>query len=150
MTASLVQIDDTTNQCKSSKHVNHHRVQDFLEKHMGMRLEEMRRLSQLSPEAREGQSLSGAHLPPRGFYQLKSRGQAQKPATREIRCCGLPVWWQLQPSGHNSSASDLQQISVESDLAASSSDEPRVTDLESQEQTAKSAVASSTQGTYGG
>ena len=125
-------------------------LQEVLETHMDMRLEEMRRLSQLSPEAREGQSLSGAHLPPRGFYQLKSQGQTNKPATREIRCFGLPVWWQLQPSGPNSSASDLQQISVESDLAASSSDEPGVTDVESQEHTAKSAVALRTQGSYSG
>ena len=119
---------------------------------MGMRLQEMRRLSQLSPEAREGQSLNGAHLPTRGFYQLKSRDQVNKPATQEMRCCGLPVWWQLQPSSHDSSALDLQQISVESDIAASSSDEPMVTNLESesQERPAKSAVAFPAQGTHDG
>ena len=117
---------------------------------MGMRLQEMRRLSQLSPEAREGQSLNGAHLPTRGFYQLKSRDQVNKPATQEMRCCGLPVWWQLQPSSHDSSALDLQQISVESDIAASSCDEPVVTDLESQERPADSAVAVPSEGSYGG
>lgn len=64
---------------------------------MGMRLEEMRRLSQLSPEARQGQSLTGAHMPTRGFYQIKS-----KQAVRQTSCWGFPLGWQLHRESHDS------------------------------------------------
>ncbi len=103
-------------------------LQDLLEKRMGMHLDEMRHLSQLSPEAREGQSLTGAHLPARGFYKIKSSGKVQKPAVQEISCCGFPVWWQMQASGHDSSTTDLRHVSIESEVAAgASADKPVMT-----------------------
>ena len=63
---------------------------------MGMRMDEMLYLSRMSPEAREGLSLTGAHMPTRGFYQVadvKSPGAS---------CCGFPLWWRKQPAGHGS------------------------------------------------
>ena len=79
-------------------------MQEQFERQMGMRLGEMRRLSQLSPEAREGQSLTGAHMPTRGFYQIKS-----KQAVRRISCWGFPLGWRLQRDSHNNAASDSSQ-----------------------------------------
>ena len=89
---------------------------------MGMRLDEMRRLSQLSPEAREGQSLTGAHLPPRGFYKLNSNGNERITTS----CCGVPVWWQMQDASHASGAADLQHVSGESEIAATSAEDQGV------------------------
>ena len=79
-------------------------MQEQFERHMGMRLEEMRRLSQLSPEDREGQSLTGAHMPTRGFYQIKSR-----PAVRQISCFGFPLGWRLQCDSRDNSATASPQ-----------------------------------------
>lgn len=70
---------------------------------MGMRLEEMRHVSQLSPEARQGQSLTGAHMPTRGFYQIKS-----KQAVRQT-CWGLPLGWRLHRESHDSTVKDSPQ-----------------------------------------
>lgn len=80
---------------------------------MGMRLEDMRRLSQLSPEAREGQSLAGAHMPTRGFYQIKS-----KQAVRQISCCGFPLGWRLQRDSHDTTATGSPQADGVSGLDA--------------------------------
>lgn len=89
---------------------------------MGMRLDEMRRLSQLSPEAREGQSLSGAHLPPRGFYQLNSDGNRKGSSS----CCGVPGWWQMQHMSRAGGAADLQHVSGESEIVATSAEDQGV------------------------
>lgn len=87
--------------------------QEQFERHMGMRLEEMRRLSQLSPEAREGQSLTGAHMPTRGFYQIKS-----KQAVRQISCCGFPLQWRLHHDSRDNTASGSPQADDVSGLDA--------------------------------
>ena len=86
-------------------------MQEQFEKQMGMRLEEMRRLSQLSPEAREGQSLAGAHMPTRGFYQIKS-----KQAVRQISC--FPLGWRLQRDSHDTTATGSPQADDVSGLDA--------------------------------
>lgn len=87
--------------------------QEQVKRHMGMRLEEMRRLSQLGPEAREGQSLTGAHMPTRGFYQIKS-----KQAVRQISFCGFPLQWRLHRDSHDSTASGSLQADDVSGLNA--------------------------------
>ena len=97
-----------------------------MELRMGMRIEEMRRLSQLSPEERAGQSLTGAHLPPRGFYQIRP----QNADTHHISCFGLPFWLRTQSLVPDSSGSGLQRVSADSQLATSSLDEPLVIDID--------------------
>lgn len=93
-------------------------LQEVLEDEMDMHLEDMRRYSQLSPEERAGQSLRGAHLPVRGFYQLKSIYKAQKQVAPRPSFLGLPLWW-LRPSvGQDSTASsDMQSADIQSNLA---------------------------------
>ena len=88
---------------------------------MGMRLDEMRRLSQLSPEAREGQSLTGAHLPPHGFYQLNSGNERISSS-----CCGVPVCWQMQHASHGGATADLQHVSGESEVGATDAEDEGV------------------------
>lgn len=80
---------------------------------MGMRLEEMQHLSQLSPEARQGQSLTGAHMPTRGFYQIKS-----KQAVRQTSCWGFPSGWRLHRESHDSTVNDSAQTDDVSGLDA--------------------------------
>ena len=112
-------------------------MQEQLEKHMGMRLEEMQRLSQLSPQAREGQTLTGAHMPTRGFYQIKS-----KQTVTDIGCCGLPLWWRLQPELHDNNASGLPQVNDVSGLdALDTQDSHVVIDIDSEELHSEDAAA---------
>ncbi|KAL0026556.1 hypothetical protein WJX77_006522 [Trebouxia sp. C0004] len=47
-------------------------LKDLLEIHMGMQLDQMQRLAQLSPAARILENLPGAHMPARGFYRIKA------------------------------------------------------------------------------
>ena len=48
-----------------------HFMQDLLEVHMGMQLDQMQRLAQLTPASRVLKNLPGAHMPARGFYRIK-------------------------------------------------------------------------------
>ena len=80
---------------------------------MGMHLEEMRHLSQLSPEARQGQSLTGAHMPTRGFYQIQS-----KQAVRQNSCWGFPLGWRLHRESHDNTVNDSLRSDDVSGLGA--------------------------------
>ena len=109
---------------------------------MGMRMDEMRRLSQLSPEAREGQSLTGAHLPPRGFYKLNSNGNEKGSSS----CCGFPIWRQMPHASHARGAANLQHVSSESEVVATDAeDQDMVVEVATEELSDEQAAASSTQ-----
>lgn len=106
---------------------------------MGMRMDEMRRLSQLSFEAREGQSLTGAHLPPRGFYRLNSNGNEKGSSS----CCGFPLWRQVPPA---SGAANLQHVSGESEgIATDAEDQDTVVEVATEQLSDEHAAASATQ-----
>lgn len=105
---------------------------------MGMRMDEMLELSQLSPEAREGQSLTGAHMPMRGFYQVadvKSPGAS---------CCGFPLWWRKQPAGRGSGGLHVPHESEHAET--SSEDKPEQLDVQSEETQGDRAVPLSAPG----
>ena len=101
-------------------------MQAVLERHMGMHLSDMQRLSQLSPEEREGQTLTGAHLPPRGFYKIKSEAKIRKQASRQLTWCGIPLWWRMPLPVADSSVSDLHHVSADTELAEAASGEQSV------------------------
>ena len=63
---------------------------------MGMNLADMRLFAELSPGERPREGLAGAHLPPRGFYRVKtvSRDQLQAAnATRSMTMVSKPWFW---------------------------------------------------------
>ncbi len=122
-------------------------VQAVLERHMGMRLTEMQRLSQLSPEEREGQTLTGAHLPTRGFYKIKSEAKIQKQASRQLTWCGISLWWRMPPPVPDSSVSDLHHVSADTELAeAASDDQSVVIEVKSEELLGAEPAAAQSQG----
>ncbi len=123
-------------------------VQAVLERHMGMRLAEMQRLSQLSPEEREGQTLTGAHLPTRGFYKIKSEAKIQKQASRQLTWCGIPLWWRIPLPVPDSSVSDLHHVSADTELAeAASDDQSVVIEVKTEELRGAEPAAAESQGT---
>ncbi len=123
-------------------------VQAVLERHMGMRLADMQRLSQLSPEEREGQSLTGAHLPTRGFYKIKSEAKTQKQASQQLTWCGIPLWWRTPLPGPDSSVSDLHHVSADTELAEAASDNQSVViEVKSEELLGAEPAKAESQGT---
>ncbi|DBA74569.1 TPA: hypothetical protein ACH3X2_009444 [Trebouxia sp. C0005] len=122
--------------------------QALLENQMGMRFTEMQCLSQLSPEEREGQTLTGAHLPTRGFYKIKSEAKIQKQASRQLTWCGIPLWWRVPLPVPDSSVSDLHHVSADTELAeAASGDQPVVIEVKSEELLGAEPAAAESQGT---
>ncbi|KAA6428794.1 MAG: hypothetical protein FRX49_01669 [Trebouxia sp. A1-2] len=120
----------------------------LLENQMGMRFTEMQCLSQLSPEEREGQTLTGAHLPTRGFYKIKSEAKIQKQASRQLTWCGIPLWWRVPLPVPDSSVSDLHHVSADTELAeAASGDQPVVIEVKSEELLGAEPAAAESQGT---
>lgn len=118
------------------------RLQEVLETHMGMRMDEMLYLSRLSPEAREGQSLIGAHMPTRGFYQV---ADVKSPGTS---CCGFPFWWRKQPAGHGRGG---LHVPHESEHAKTSSeDKPEEFDVQLEESQGNRAAPLPVQGLHDG
>ena len=105
-------------------------MQEVLVDEMDMHLEDMRRYSMLTAKERAGQSLPGAHLPLRGFYQLKALSKAQKQRMPSSSWLTFPRRW-LRPSvGQDSTASsDLAQ--AQAGLVAPSNAQSEVTDEES-------------------
>ncbi len=61
---------------------------------MGMRLGEMQQAAQPSPEGRQGVTLPQAHLPARGFYNIRSSAAARllKQPAPWFRLFGVPGW----------------------------------------------------------
>ncbi len=61
---------------------------------MGMRLGEMQRVAQLSPEGRQGVTLPQAYLPAQGFYNIRSStaAKSQKQSAPWFRLFGVPGW----------------------------------------------------------
>ncbi len=93
---------------------------------MGMRLDEMRQLSQLGPDAREDQGLPGAHMPARGFYKIRSRNEAQREPACNCNYCGVPFWWLLHPASHDNNMNDLHHDSIESEVASTAAEDQHV------------------------
>ena len=69
-------------------------LQSLLEAHMGMPLDAMRQFSELSPAERGTSVLSGAHMPSRGFYRIRSvtPGQLDRQRGSGPSICGIPFW----------------------------------------------------------
>ncbi len=123
-------------------------MQAVLERHMGMHLADMQRLSQLSPEEREGQTLTGAHLPTRGFYKIRSEAKIQKQASRQLTWCEVPLWWRMPLPVPDSSVSDLHHVSVDTELAeAASGDQAVVIEVKMEELHGAEPAAAESQGT---
>ncbi|DBA97089.1 hypothetical protein WJX77_003952 [Trebouxia sp. C0004] len=93
-------------------------LQTLLATQMDMSLEAMRQWRDLAPSERGTQNLPGAHLPVRGFYRIKSitSGQLQKQKNSGLSLCGIPFW--LAPRSENTSAKDLVQPDMESELVS--------------------------------
>lgn len=114
---------------------------------MGMQMDQMRHISRLNPEARKGQTLPGAHLPPRGFYLLKSVGQTQNQSAPTSSLCGIPVWPFLQSSGPHSTLDGANCVS-EPELQSTqpTKDQFVVVDIKTEESQEEQAGAQFQQG----
>ncbi|DBA92558.1 TPA: hypothetical protein ACH3X1_002782 [Trebouxia sp. C0004] len=104
----------------------HEELQATLWKHMGMRLDEMRHLSLLGPDARVDQGLPGAHLPARGFYKIRSRDEPQREPAQNYTYCGIPFWWLLHPMSHRNNLDDLHHDSIESEVTSTGAEDQHV------------------------
>ena len=96
---------------------------------MGMQSDDMQQFLHLSPEAREGKSLAGAHLPPRGFYRIKSASSCstqRKSSMTYDFFCGAPGCFPSRSSAQHSNSGDLSQVSGEPEFVTKSSEEQDV------------------------